>query len=215
MRSRRLLTPGFKRLIRNLITPLLVWTSLEVLHIRHLLALEANKEPGVLRDERIFIASIHWNNEEILRSHWLSSVVALAEEIGRDNVFVSVYESGSWDDTKGGLTELDRQLDDARIPRRVILNAETHQEKIDEKPAKEGWVKTSDGRTQLRRIPYLSTLRNIALEPLFESSNSSHTFDKVLFLNDVAFTVGLCLPTVASLCIDFFSKRSPKMFELS
>ena len=37
-----------------------------------------------------------------------------------------------------------------------------------------------------RRISYLAQLRNLVLEPLY---HSSHRFDKVLFLNDVIFSV--------------------------
>lgn len=58
------------------------------------------------RSERVYIVSMHWNNEGILRSHWNDAVLALANALGRESVFVTVYESGSWDYSKGVLREL-------------------------------------------------------------------------------------------------------------
>jgi Cryptococcal mannosyltransferase 1 len=56
--------------------------------------------------QRIFIASTHWNNEAIIRSHWNTAILELVREIGVKNIYISIYESGSWDDTKGALREL-------------------------------------------------------------------------------------------------------------
>ena len=52
-----------------------------------------------------------------------------------------------------------------------------------------GWIDTPRVRKELRRIPYLSRLRNWTLEPLQELAQQGEKFDKVLFLNDVVFTV--------------------------
>jgi hypothetical protein len=53
----------------------------------------------------------------------------------------------------------------------------------------EGWVKTPKGDMELRRIPYLSRTRNMSLKPLEELAKQGIIFDKILFLNDVVFTV--------------------------
>jgi hypothetical protein len=50
----------------------------------------------------------------------------------------------------------------------------------------EGWIYTSREKLELRRIPYLARMRNKVLEPL---ENGNVTFDRVLFLNDVVFSV--------------------------
>jgi hypothetical protein len=52
-----------------------------------------------------------------------------------------------------------------------------------------GWIDTPRGRKELRRIPYLSRLRNWTLQPLLELARQGEKFDKVLFLNDVVFSV--------------------------
>lgn len=140
-----------------------------------------------VRGQKIFIASIHWNNEPILRSNWNQAVLALVDYFGAENIYVSVYESGSWDNTKEALRALDNALEKKGVQRTVQLNETTHADEL-KQPATDGWIKTPRGKQELRRIPYLSRLRNLALEPL-NYSVGGIKFDKVLFLNDVVFTV--------------------------
>ncbi|KAL8763450.1 MAG: hypothetical protein Q9184_000758 [Pyrenodesmia sp. 2 TL-2023] len=139
--------------------------------------------------KRIFIASIHWNNEAILRSHWNEAVLRLVDHFGAENVYVSILESGSWDDSKGALKDLDGQLERLRVGRKIILESTTHADEVGQIPASDGWIDTARGKRELRRIPYLSRLRNRSLEPLAELAEEGITFDQVLFLNDVVFTV--------------------------
>lgn len=137
----------------------------------------------------LFIASTHWNNEYVLRNHWNDQVVQIAQHFGPQNVFVSVYESGSWDNSKGALRELDTKLNQLGVPRKIILDPTTHQDEITKRPADDGWIQTPRGMKELRRIPYLSALRNLSLEPLFSLYENGTRFDKILFLNDVVFTI--------------------------
>jgi hypothetical protein len=144
---------------------------------------------GQPNEQKVFIASIHWNNEAILRSHWIPGVLGLVEHFGKENVYVSVQESGSWDDSKGALRELDGSLEQAGVRRRIILDETTHEDEIKKAPAESGWIQTSRGSKELRRVPYLSKLRNLVLEPLQELAEAGEHFDRILFLNDVVFTV--------------------------
>lgn len=144
--------------------------------------------PVVQRPERIYIAGLHWNNEQILRSHWNDAIVALAKALGRDNVFVTVYESGSWDDSKGALMELDMALEAHNIRRNITLSETTHFDAISVVDRGNGWIDTPERMRALRRIPYLARLRNWTLEPLQELARQGERFDKILFLNDVVFT---------------------------
>jgi len=146
-------------------------------------------EVGAPDGQKIFIASIHWNNEKILRSHWIPGVLGLVDHFGKDNVYVSVQESGSWDDSKGALRELDQSLEQAGVRRRIILDETTHEDEIKKSPAGSGWIQTSRGAKELRRVPYLAKLRNLVLKPLQELVEAGEHFDKILFLNDVVFTV--------------------------
>ena len=159
----------------------------------------AEKKTPDVHGQRIFIASIHWNNEQILRSNWNLAILELVEYFGPDNVYVSVYESGSWDASKDALRELDRDLESVRVRRTITLSETTHKDEI-QKPFAAGWIDTPRGRKELRRIPYLSKLRNLALKPLRELAAEDVKFDKVLFLNDVVFKVQHSLEPVSISC---------------
>ena len=139
--------------------------------------------------QRIYITAIHWNNEVVLKSNWNKAVLELAKHLGPENIYISIYESGSWDDSKGALRSLDAELGQLGVPRTVILDETTHADELATPPGSSGWIDTPRGKNELRRIPYLSKLRNTALKPLLALAANGTTFDKLLFLNDVVFTV--------------------------
>lgn len=175
-----------------------LYSTFEISQIHRCLS-QPPSEPASLRSERIYIASLHWNNERILRSHWNDAVVALATTLGPDNVFITVYESGSWDDSKGALRELDTRLEQHGIRRNITLSEVTHSDEISAESTGSGWVDTPRGKRELRRIPYLARLRNLTLEPLQELYIQGERFDKILFLNDVVFTVWVRLCFITSM----------------
>lgn len=113
----------------------------------------------------------------------------LVSTLGPENVYVSVYESGSWDDSKGALRELDEELERMGVQRTITLDPRTHVEEISQTPASTGWIDTPRGKKELRRIPYLSRLRNLSMKPLTDLALNGIIFDRILFLNDVVFTV--------------------------
>jgi hypothetical protein len=194
--------PAFMRLPRSLLRrPIkqlfvfafvlgIVFDVCQVLRCQAGSALES-EQPTFKRGERVYISSIHWNNEAILRSHWNKAVVALAKTLGSENVFVTVFESGSWDNSKAVLKDLEATLAANDIRSNITLSEVTHEDEISipEHQKTSGWVDTSRGQRELRRIPYLSRLRNWTLQPLLELTQRGEKFDKVLFLNDVVFTV--------------------------
>ena len=154
--------------------------------------------PSHLRDQKIYIAATHWNSAEVLRSHWNAAVLDLVNTLGPENVYVSIIESGSWDDSKAALRELDIALGELNVPRTVILDPTTHADEIRKGPPLiqngGGWIHTprSGAGKEMRRIPYLARLRNLTLKPFWSVNNEYHqstntTFDKILFLNDVVF----------------------------
>ena len=120
--------------------------------------------------------------------------MGLAEALGPQNVFVSVYESGSWDDTKEALQELDSTLGRMGVARNITLSDVTHEEEMAKDPDGPGWVETPRGRKELRRIPFLAELRDKTLRDLIKLRDQGIHFDKVLFLNDVVFRVSSASP---------------------
>lgn len=163
---------------------------LDVLRIHHNIANGERSRPRASRrHERVYIASMHFNNGKVIREHWNAAVLNLTEAFGPENVFVSVYESGSWDDTKERLAELDEELEARGVQRRIEVSDVTHRDELASVEKGEGWIDTPRDRRELRRIPYLARLRNKTLRDLLELGDKGVTFDKVLFLNDVVFTV--------------------------
>lgn len=179
------------RLFKAIVLVLAIALSIDLLSLagaRRRVHQTENTEP--LPTQRIFIASIHWNNEAILRSHWNRAVLQLVEHVGSENVYISILESGSWDDSKGALRLLDRELGKLGVERTIVLDDTTHTDEISVTPATHGWIDTARGKKELRRIPYLSRLRNRSLEPLSKLADEGTRFDRILFLNDVVFNVG-------------------------
>ncbi|EPS36184.1 hypothetical protein H072_10301 [Dactylellina haptotyla CBS 200.50] len=141
---------------------------------------------------KVFIAANHWISGKILKPFWINGLLMLIQQLGPENVFVSIYENGSWDETPAMLRELDRELERLGVARRVLIEAITHRQQVEEVVKlgddKPGWVMTARGRKELRRIPMLAKLRNRLLEPLDDMRRRGETVDRVLFLNDVVFT---------------------------
>ncbi|KAI4215348.1 MAG: hypothetical protein LQ351_002248 [Letrouitia transgressa] len=146
--------------------------------------------PADLRqqEEKIFVSSIHWNNEAILRDSWNEAVIDLVNHFGPDRIYVSIFESGSWDDTKGALRLLDNELQSLGVPHSIVLEESTHADELARTPGPTGWIETPRGKKELRRVPYLSALRNISLKPLAKLAKEGIRFQRVLFLNDVVFS---------------------------
>lgn len=140
--------------------------------------------------ERVFIASNQHNSGSLLRSHWNQAILDLSNRLGPSNVYVSIYESGSTDDTKEALADLDKQLEELGVGRSIVMDGWTHEEELAAAVNhNEGWIRTPRSGLQLRRIPFLSRLRNLCLDPLHRLVKEGNYFDRVLFLNDVVFTV--------------------------
>lgn len=178
---------------RYLLFAFLAWIILDTILVhQHLdIASRELQAQTLQKSVRVYIASLHWNNERILRASWNKGILDLVKTLGPNNVFISTHESGSWDHSKDALRELDNELNTLGVSRNITLDETTNADEIAFPPAEpgHGWIKTSRNRIELRRIPYLARLRNKSLQPLIEMAQDGITFDYVLFLNDVVFTV--------------------------
>ncbi|RYP53294.1 hypothetical protein DL768_001651 [Monosporascus sp. mg162] len=143
----------------------------------------------------VFIASVHRNTEPIQREAWNDAVLDIVEHLGTENVHFSAVESGSQDGTKDALMDLKAALDERHVSNTVSLGM-TVWEQLDEiaarpppdGPREPGWIwNKAESQYELRRIPYLSRVRNQAMAPLGQLKAEGKHFDKVLWLNDVVF----------------------------
>ncbi|KAH9932887.1 cryptococcal mannosyltransferase 1-domain-containing protein [Fomitopsis serialis] len=121
---------------------------------------------GYGKGEKIFIAAAFYNNHVVL-PYWKQSMLSAIAYLGPENVFVSIVESHSSDDTPELLRDFDASLAKMHVPRRIII-----QDAAIEKP---------EDLSFDRRIEFLAAVRNRAMEPLVEHGG----YDKVLFSNDV------------------------------
>lgn len=188
------------RLFRIVLAVLAIWTFLEALTI-HRNIIAADTQPVDRANvEKIFIAFLPYNNEYMLRTHLINQLRDLVHALGIDNVFVSIYENGSYDGTKDAIRDLHQELERLGVRSNVILDETTHEDIVNARPTspREGWIQinkagyeefgVSSGDYAFRRIYYLAELRNRVLQPLEELVSQGEKFDKILFLNDVTYT---------------------------
>ncbi|KAF1941526.1 hypothetical protein EJ02DRAFT_347580 [Clathrospora elynae] len=174
--------------LRILLLLFLLWDSLYCISLYIHQAAALNAPPPPHNTKRIYIAAQHWNDARLLRNHWNNALVALVQELGTENVYVSIYESGSYDDSKDALRELDAALDSLQVRKSIVLSETSHADEVASQRSEHGWIQTSDGETLMRRIPFLATVRNYVFEPLEKLAEEDERFDLILFLNDVVFT---------------------------
>ncbi|OAA60973.1 polysaccharide export protein [Niveomyces insectorum RCEF 264] len=145
----------------------------------------------------LYIVSVHRNTEAILRAAWIPNLLRLIDHLGPANVYVSAVESGSQDGTKAALLDLQTALRARGVDHSIDLGATVWQQ-LDElsswpapdSPEKDraGWIwHAEEGHYALRRIPYLARVRNQAMAPLLAEAQRGRRFDRVLWINDVAF----------------------------
>ena len=121
---------------------------------------------GYARGEKIFIAAAFYNNEAVL-PYWTRTMLDTITYLGPDNVFVSIVESYSEDQTPTLLRAFAAELDRRDVPHRIFVQDGA----VARPPVLEGNP----------RVEYLAAVRNRALEPLVERGG----YDRVLFSNDI------------------------------
>ncbi|PMD41764.1 glycosyltransferase family 69 protein [Hyaloscypha variabilis F] len=198
---RRLFPRSLRRILLRpkplLITLLLLFTLDAYFLTRPHPLPQRTKLPPSLQNDRILIASMARNSEYMLRLYWNGALLKLVKYLGPENVYVSILESGSQEDTKGALRDLEMQLNKLGVENRIILGMDATEQvemlkHVPEEGERDGWIFTARGETgwELRRIPYLADLRNRVMEPLLEFEKKGYDrFDRVLWINDVVFTL--------------------------
>ncbi|KAJ9645549.1 hypothetical protein H2204_001129 [Knufia peltigerae] len=137
----------------------------------------ASEAPGRanLQGQKIFIAASLSDKEgKLFSGDWGRNVLELIQILGPENTFLSIYVNDSGPESKQTLEEFER-----RVPCEHDLVFEDH---LDWSQLKH--VTLPGGSQRVKRIEYLSEVRNRALLPLDKSTT---IFDKLLYLNDVYF----------------------------
>lgn len=153
----------------------------------------ARSAPIATSNRTVFIASFHRDTAPLLHSSWSRSVVDLIEHLGPDAVYFSAVESGSLDGTRAELQQLKSELNRRGVPNTIAFGPTAWDllEKTSLPPAdvehRPGWV-SHDGSVDMRVVPQQAEMRNRAMEPLSKLAANGHTFDTVLWIDDVVFT---------------------------
>lgn len=132
-------------------------------------------------NEKVFISiSLYDKGGHLASGRWGEQVLELIQMLGPENTFLSIYEN----DSPLGEAPL------ADFKSKVPCN---HEIVFDRHVSLGGFenVTMPDGTQRMKRLSYLSEMRNRALRPLdrFRAEMGVVPFDKVLFLNDVFFHV--------------------------
>ncbi|KAH6643248.1 cryptococcal mannosyltransferase 1-domain-containing protein [Truncatella angustata] len=134
-------------------------------------------------EEKVFISvSLYDKNGHLASGSWGKALLELINLLGPDNVFLSIYENDSGNDGARALEGLKE-----RLPCRHRIVNDAHVS-LDGFPT----IVMPDGTERVKRLAYLSEIRNRALRPLdtldeTELGVGPEGFDKILFLNDVDF----------------------------
>lgn len=129
-----------------------------------------------------FIALNLYNNDLImptLQTEILRLVFALRTcTTVAQQVFVSIYESGSTDGTAAALEQFNFVLNYFEVPHKIVTRGRWTREAI--KP----------------RIQHLAKIRNAVLQPLYDQPYNTYT--QIIFLNDILFCVEDVLTLIQS-----------------
>eukprot|EP00898_Chlorokybus_atmophyticus_P006469 jgi/Chlat1/6823/Chrsp51S06513 len=121
----------------------------------------------LLKSWRVFF-SMNLHQNAAVTPHLLTELHRVLTWLDATKAYVSVYESGSTDNTPSVLSVMHSLLVHMRVPHNIIANATDVR---------------GDG---MPRIEFLARVRNRALQPLFDMQDEVR-FDKVFFNNDVYF----------------------------
>ncbi|PTB77707.1 glycosyltransferase family 69 protein [Trichoderma longibrachiatum ATCC 18648] len=119
-----------------------------------------------------FIAASFWNNDEVLDS-WTAQTLELIDVLGRANVYVSLTENDSEDNTASKLLHFGRELTRRGVAHSVNITTDLRGD-----PPENPW------HSIRHRMGYMANLRNGALEPL---GRLKRRFENVVLLNDVVY----------------------------
>ncbi|KAH7104135.1 cryptococcal mannosyltransferase 1-domain-containing protein [Auriculariales sp. MPI-PUGE-AT-0066] len=132
------------------------------------LAVREPRPQGYGKRDKVMIGAMFYNSHDIL-PNWLEQMTKVIHYIGVENVYVSVFESFSEDDTPDILEEWERELNILGVPNRILTRSTRT-------------TRPENMRTELPRIKFLADSRNIVLEPLTETGGG---WDYIIYSNDI------------------------------
>ncbi|KXJ88549.1 cryptococcal mannosyltransferase 1-domain-containing protein [Microdochium bolleyi] len=133
-------------------------------------------------NEKVFLAiSLYDNGGHLAGGMWGTNLLQLIHIIGEKNVFLSIYENNSGPEGEAALLSFKRRL---RCRHKIVIDSDVPLSDFEDHI-----IILPDGSKRLKRLAYLSEMRNRALRPIdtFNPEDGIVEYDRILFMNDVAF----------------------------
>ncbi|KZV83271.1 hypothetical protein EXIGLDRAFT_843108 [Exidia glandulosa HHB12029] len=119
--------------------------------------------------QRVFLVAMFHDNHDVL-PFWTEQMTRLIYFLGTDNVFVSIVESYSNDDSADQLERFAQRLTGMGVRHRILVRDTSV---------------NRDFKSDRRHIRFLAKTRNLAMQPLLELAARGETFDRIVWSNDV------------------------------
>ncbi|KXN66179.1 glycosyltransferase family 69 protein [Conidiobolus coronatus NRRL 28638] len=149
----------------------LYWNSNQNAYF-HNRARQANVNTGKTQAPKFYLAANLYQNEPTI-PYWKDEIVRLSKYLGPDNMYISIVENFSTDDTKVQLREFDQELEKLGIQHTIELGYNEFTSKRE--------IHGDD------RIISLKNVRNRVMEPLFRLKKQGKEYDYIIFINDIFF----------------------------
>ena len=186
----RLFPRKWRKILCVLLVILLTVTCIDVYFLDRVFRKESILQAHRLLAEdelpSLFIASIQSKSPAQDPKAWARAVEGVAAHIGGDRTFVSIYEEITDQHHREALKQLQRNLDMLGAGHSIVF---ANRDGIRE--YRHTW--TAQGLAVPIRatsfVPYLAEMRNMALRPMIQLALDGVRFDKILFLENVMFSV--------------------------
>lgn len=133
------------------------------------LATKTRPPAGLGNGEKVYIVAMFHNNADLI-PFWTTQMTRLIYYLGTKNVYVSILESYSKDNTADQLEQFEQRLTTMGVDHTLRLRDTSIPKKTN---------------TDRRHIRFLSANRNLAMQPLRDMAAQGRLFDRVLWSNDV------------------------------
>ncbi|EJD44928.1 hypothetical protein AURDEDRAFT_114248 [Auricularia subglabra TFB-10046 SS5] len=124
---------------------------------------------GLSNGEHVYLVAMFHNNADVL-PFWKEQMTRVIYYLGTKNVYVSIVESYSNDNSAQQLEEFEQQLSSMGVDHGVRVRDTSI---------------TKNMTTDRRHIRFLSDTRNLAMQPLRDLAAKGRLFHRVLWSNDV------------------------------
>ena len=137
----------------------------------------------------VYIASIRADTTFVDPVAWANDVKRLVSRIGINRTFVSVQDKSCDKASIDSLWSLSDDLLRLDVKHSIVDHCASYRTDFDLTWAAQG-MPVPSAANMSRKIPQLAHLRNLALRPMIYLALQGVRFDRLLFLEDVYFTVG-------------------------